>query len=294
MIDDATRIAENVAEIRGRIDDAAARSGRTADAVTLVAVTKYVSADVTRLIAEAGCCDLGESRPQLLWEKADSLAGLPIRWHLIGHLQRNKVRRTLPVVSLLHSIDSPRLLAAIEEELAAKGTEVVAARESPLVRESLRQLPPSPSRQAPFPDSSSWGGSCTAAPGPLSNEAAVQLPPQHLCLPVLLEVHISGDASKHGFAPEEIGPFLATAADYRHVSIRGLMGMSSLEGDLDDARREFAALRELRDRLRPNCPPGVTLDELSMGMSGDFVPAIEEGATIVRIGSALFEGVVES
>ena len=139
---------------------------------------------------------------------------------------------------------------------------MVAAEESPLIKEFPRQPPLSPSRQ--------------------------------VSLPVLLEVNISGDASKHGFAPDEIAPFLTTAANYRHVSIRGLMGMSSLEGDLDDARREFAALRELRDRLRPNCPPGVALDELSMGMSGDFVPAIEEGATIVRIGSALFEGVAPS
>ena len=79
---DAARIAENVAAVRGRIAEAAARSGRTADAVTLVAVTKFVSADVARLLVEAGCRDLGESRPQQLWEKADELADLPIRWHL--------------------------------------------------------------------------------------------------------------------------------------------------------------------------------------------------------------------
>ena len=103
-------------------------------------------------------------------------------------------------------------------------------------------------------------------------------------------MNISGETAKHGFAPDEIEPFLAVAADYRHVSIRGLMGMASLEGGLDVARREFAALRDLRDRLQANCPPGVTLDELSMGMSGDFEVAIEEGATIVRVGSALFEG----
>jgi uncharacterized pyridoxal phosphate-containing UPF0001 family protein len=212
-------------------------------------------------VVEAGCRDLGESRPQQLWERAEELADLPIRWHLIGHLQRNKVRRTLPLVAMLHSVDSPRLLAAIDEECH------------------------------------SWGGSCTATPNRASEEAAVQLPPQRPSpfrsapLPMLLEVNISGETAKHGFTPEDIEPFLANVAEYRHVSIRGLMGMASLEGDLDVARREFAALRELRDRLRPHCPAGVTLDELSMGMSGDFEPAIEEGATIVRIGSALFEGV---
>jgi PLP dependent protein len=261
MTDDAARIAENVAAVRGRIADAAARSNRTADAVALVAVTKYVSADVARLVFEAGCHDLGESRPQQLWDKADKLAALPIRWHLIGHLQRNKARRTLPLLAMLHSVDSPRLLAAIDE------------------------------------DHSSWGGSCTAtpsctaAPNRASEGAAVQLPPQRVPLPILLEVNISGETAKHGFAPDQIESLLAHAADYRHVSIRGLMGMASLEGGLDVARREFAALRELRDRLQPNCPPSVTLDQLSMGMSGDFDVAIEEGATIVRVGSALFEGI---
>jgi hypothetical protein len=259
MTDDAARIAENVAAIRRRIADAAARSGRAADAVTLVAVTKYVSADVARLLVEVGCHDLGESRPQQLWEKADELAELPIRWHLIGHLQRNKVRRTLPLLAMLHSVDRPRLLAAIEEELEAKGTEVVAATGSLFTEIATRQPPPSPS-----------------CPAPLS---------------ILLEVNISGETAKSGFAPDEIEPLLAVAAEYRHVLIRGLMGMASLEGGLDVARREFVALRDLRDRLRPNCPPNVALDELSMGMSGDFDVAIEEGATIVRVGSALFEGV---
>jgi PLP dependent protein len=260
MTDDAARIAENVARVRGRIADAAGRSGRSADAVTLVAVTKYVSADVVPWLVEAGCRDLGESRPQMLWEKAAQLADLPVRWHLIGHLQRNKVRRTLPLLAMMHSVDSPRLLAVIDAELAAKGTEVVAAGVPKSPHDVLRQPPPSP-----------YG---------------------RVALPILLEVHISSEETKSGFAPDEIEPFLATAAGYRHVSIRGLMGMASLEGGLEVARREFATLRELRNRVRPNCPPGVTLDELSIGMSGDFEAAIEEGATIVRVGSALFEGIL--
>ncbi|MCE5267936.1 MAG: hypothetical protein LLG00_08625, partial [Planctomycetaceae bacterium] len=122
MSDLAARIAENVARVREQIAAAAARSGRATDAVKLVAVTKYVSADVTGSLVAAGCCDLGESRPQLLWEKATRLAHLSIRWHMIGHLQRNKVRRTLPLVSMIHSIDSPRLLAAVEEELEDANT----------------------------------------------------------------------------------------------------------------------------------------------------------------------------
>ena len=112
MTDEAARIAENVARVRGRIADAAARSGRPASQITLVAVTKYVSAAMVRPLIAAGCIDLGESRPQQLWEKAAALGDLPVRWHLIGHLQRNKVRRTLPLVTMIHSVDSPRLLAA--------------------------------------------------------------------------------------------------------------------------------------------------------------------------------------
>jgi len=234
MTDIAVRIAENVAQIRERIADAAARSDRTADQITLVAVTKYVTAATTQALVAAGCFELGESRPQLLWEKAATLADPQIRWHMIGHLQRNKVRRTLPIAALIHSIDSPRLAAAVDEEAKAQ------------------RLPP---------------------------------------IPILLEVNTSGEAAKHGFQPELIEPFLTEATGYRNIAIHGLMCMAGLEGGLDEARRDFAALRELRDRLRCNCPPEVNLNELSMGMSGDFEIAIEEGATIVRVGSALFEGV---
>lgn len=236
MSDTASRIAENLAEVRGRIAAAAARAGRSPADVTLVAVTKYVPADVVRPLVAAGCLDLGESRPQKLWEKAESLADLPIRWQMIGHFQRNKVHRTLPLLSMVHSVDSPRLLAAIDEDL--KGID----RASPL--------------------------------------------------PVLLEVNISGESAKHGFTPEAIEPFLAEIPTYRNVAVRGLMCMAGLEGGADESRRDFAALRQLRDRLRKNCPPTVAIDELSMGMSGDYEIAIEEGSTIVRVGSALFEGIL--
>ena len=152
----------------------------------------------------------------------------------MGHLQRNKVRRTLPHITLLHSGDSLRLLAEVDR-------------------------------------------------------VAAEL---QIRIPVLLEVNISGDATKLGFAPREVRAALPEAATLEHLQVRGLMAMASLEGSLDDARREFRELRELRDALRPDCPATIQLDELSMGMSGDFEVAIEEGATIVRVGSALFEGIV--
>jgi len=234
MTEPADRIAENLAAVRGRIAEAAARSGRTGGQITLVAITKYVGVPEVRALVQAGCELLGESRPQQLWEKAEAIRDLPVRWHIVGHLQRNKVRRTLPLVEMVESVDSPRLLDAVDR-----------------------------------------------VAGELDRR-----------VPVLLEVNVSGESAKHGFEPEAVEPVLAGLGRYRHVEVRGLMCMAALEGGLDAARRDFAALRELRDRLRGRCPYGVSLDELSMGMSGDFEVGIEEGATIVRVGSALFEGLL--
>jgi hypothetical protein len=240
MPDLVARIGRNLAEIRGRIADAAARAGRRADEVRLVVVTKSVGPQEMRAVLAAGALDLGENRPQQLWERADALADLPIHWHLIGHLQRNKVRRTLPCVSCIHAVDSLRLAAAIDEEAARLAAAAPAA--------------------------------------PLGRVAA------------LVEVNVSAEPAKHGFAPAEIEPLLPRLAELRNLRVCGLMCMAGLEGGLEAARRQFAALRILRDRLRPGAPPGIILEELSMGMSGDFEVAVEEGATMVRIGSAVFEG----
>lgn len=211
---------------------AATAAGRRAEVVRLVAVTKYVDAATTRLLVSAGCGDLGESRPQQLWDKHAALADLDVRWHLIGHLQRNKVRRTAPLLHMLHSGDSLRLLSEINE---ARGDAVP--------------------------------------------------------LPVLLEVNVSGDAAKHGFSPIEVEPLLDDLSRLKRLEVRGLMCMAGLEGNAADARREFASLRELRDRLRSAWRGRFALDELSMGMSGDFEAAVAEGSTMVRVGSALFEGI---
>jgi pyridoxal phosphate enzyme (YggS family) len=233
MTELARRIAENLAGVSGRIAEAARKSGREPGAVTLVAVTKYVPARVAASVVAAGCGELGESRPQELWSKAAELVDPAIHWHLVGHLQRNKIRRTLELVHLIHSVDSPRLLSALDQQAAEFGR-----------------------RPA-----------------------------------VLLEANISGDITKTGMPPQELEPLLVKAAEFAHVKICGLMGMASLAGGVSAAARDFAHLRELRDRLAATCPPGVSLTELSMGMSGDFEVAIEHGATIVRIGSALFEGI---
>ena len=232
------RVAANVAAVRGRVEEACRRAGRDPASVTLVAVTKYVAADLAAVVHAAGVADLAESRPQALWAKAEALAGVvpPPRWHLVGHLQRNKIRRTLPLLAMLHSLDSLRLLDAVEAEAAGLG----------------------------------------------------------LVCPALVEVNLTDDPGRTGASPAAAEALVAAAAARPHVDVRGLMGMARVpDGDADSARRDFARLRELRDRLAAGLPPG-SLRELSMGMSGDFEAAILEGATIVRVGSALFEGVARA
>ncbi|UUO04463.1 YggS family pyridoxal phosphate-dependent enzyme [Blastopirellula sp. J2-11] len=226
------RLAENLAEVRGKITAAAGRAGRASDDVRLIAVTKYVDVETTAALFELGCRDFGESRPQQLWERAEQFAARPVRWHMIGHLQTNKAKRTAPVLSWLHAGDSWRLLKAVDAAAAA--------------------------------------------------DRRIQ---------TLLEINISGDAAKHGIAPDDAARVLEEAAKLPQLEIRGLMGMASLQGGVDVARTNFAALRQLRDRLAADAPDNVALTELSMGMSGDYEAAIEEGATMVRVGSSLFEGI---
>jgi len=227
-------IAANVARVRERIAVAATGAGRKPDEIKLVAVSKYVDAAIAALLIDAGCHSLGEARPQQLWEKAAAPELASVEWHLIGRLQRNKIRRTLPLVALIHSVDSERLLAAINDEAASLG----------------------------------------------------------MTSRVLLEVNCSGDATKQGFAADEVRALLPTLSNYPYLEIAGLMTMAALEGDGGVAHANFAALRTLRDELATAAPPNVNLRELSMGMSGDFEIAVAEGATIVRVGSSLFEGVV--
>lgn len=230
-----SQISANVRQVRARIAAAADRSGRLPESVLLVAVTKYVGLPEIQALIAAGCCDLGESRPQSLWEKAAAITDPSIRWHLIGHLQRNKIRRTLPYLTCLHAGDSLRLLTELSDNAAERQQSI----------------------------------------------------------DVLLEVNISGDPSKHGFAPEELLAACERIAALPSLRVRGLMAMSGLDSDAAKARAEFAAVRLLRDEINAQSIFPQPLTELSMGMSDDYEQAIAEGATIVRIGSALFEGLDE-
>jgi pyridoxal phosphate enzyme (YggS family) len=222
-------LAERLAAVEDRLRAACRRAGRSRAEVTLVAVTKTVPVEVAALLPGLGVQDLGESRPQELWRKAAAVPP-PVRWHLIGHLQRNKIERTLPLVTRIHAVDSLRLLAALEEACRASGR----------------------------------------------------------TLPVLLEVNASREASKHGFAPEEVHALAPALAALRQVQVEGLMTMAAYEEDAEQTRPTFAAVRALRDRLAAEL--GRPLPHLSMGMSNDFEIAVEEGATLIRPGSVLFEG----
>jgi pyridoxal phosphate enzyme (YggS family) len=226
------RIRENLEEVQARIARAAARAGRSLEEIRLVAVTKKSSPEWIRALLACGVFDLGENYPQELWRKSEALADFAgsIRWHLIGHLQSNKVKKTLPLVKMIHAVDSLKLLRVLNE----------------------------------------------------SAQSQVDPPP------VCLQVNTSGEISKHGWSAEEIVADSESIAQCRSIPVVGLMTMAGLEGTDQEALACFASLRETRDVLRGKT--GLPLPELSMGMSGDFELAIEEGATLVRVGTAIFEG----
>lgn len=236
MPDDAAAVAlfrNNLQSVRQRIDNACQHAGRDVSDVQMIAVTKYVNADVTALMVKAGANVLGENRPQVLEEKFDTLADNQIAWHMIGSLQTNKVKKVVGRAELIHSVDSTRLAKAIQKQALAQN----------------------------------------------SNQR------------ILLEVNVSGDATKHGLPPAEVASTLEHCLGCDHVRVDGFMAMAGLTSNDDDVRRQFAMLREIRDELASRfADDRHPLGQLSMGMSGDFEIAIGEGATLVRVGSNLFEG----
>jgi len=225
-------IADNLAEVRERIAAAAQRAGRDADEVLLLPVTKTVGGEEIRILYDLGVRAVGENRVAAGLEKADALALPDLAYHMIGHLQRNKVKKALGVFSFIHSVDSVRLARAIASELDRQGR----------------------------------------------------------TLPCLAEVNTSGEAQKHGMAPGEVMGFLEEASALPGVRIEGLMTMAMLTGDAEETRPCFAELRELAEEARARDLPNVRMKHLSMGMTQDYEVAVEEGATIVRVGSAIFAG----
>jgi len=220
-------IAENCSIIQSKINSAASRSGRSEADVELIAVSKTMPAERVREAVEAGLQIFGENRVQELLSKQPLLPA-SLRWHLIGHLQSNKVRKVLPVVEAIHSVDSLELAADINRISADLGL---------------------------FPK-------------------------------VFLEVNVVGEASKFGFNPARLEMTLEDLFKLDRLEIQGLMCVPPISEKPGDSRPHFIALRELRDRLEKRA--GTKFPSLSMGMSGDYEVAVEEGATHVRVGSALF------
>lgn len=218
--------------VRERIETACRRSGRNPEEVVLAAVSKTVGPDRVLDLARAGQRIFGENRVQEALGKVDAVRreweGPPLTWLMIGHLQRNKVAAAVDLFDRLDSVDSFRLLAAVNRQ-----------------GEKIDRR-----------------------------------------LDVLLQFNCSGEATKGGFEPEDVRKLAGALAEASSVRPRGLMTIGPLTEDADASRRAFALLRELRDELQNEI--GSRLPVLSMGMSGDLEPAVEEGATLVRVGTALF------
>lgn len=220
-------IAENLEEVRSTIAEAEKHSGRSPRAVTLVAVSKTWPVETIEEAVAAGQRIFGENKVQEVLAKVPAMQD-DLRWHLIGHLQKNKTRKILPLCSLIESVDSIEL-----------------ARQSDRIA------------------------------GELELQASV-----------LIQVNVSEDEAKFGFSIEETRGQWAELLELPNLKIRGLMTVPAFDADPEKVRPDFAKLRELRDSLEEEF--GSKLPELSMGMSHDFPVAIEEGATLVRVGSSIF------
>ena len=220
-------IAEKLERVREQIAQAAAKSGRSAEDVDLVAISKTHDAEKVREAIEAGQTLFGESRVQ---EARIKIPDLPsnIRWHFVGHLQKNKIRHTLPLFELIHSADSLALAQEINRIAEEDG-----------------------------------------------------LHPR-----VLLEVNVAGEGSKFGFDPEKLRAEMESLLALPRLSILGLMCIPPIADEAEASRKYFIALRELRDRVQTEFH--VDLAQLSMGMTQDYAVAVEEGATLVRVGTAIF------
>jgi pyridoxal phosphate enzyme (YggS family) len=226
-------ISENLAEVRGRVADAARRSGRSGADVTLVAVSKTFAADRVREAWAAGQRDFGENKVQEGLQKIGETADIPLRWHLIGHLQSNKARKAAGAFACIHSVDSIELL----DKLEAAGGALPEGQERP---------------------------------------------------EVLVQVDFAGEATKFGAPPDEAARIVRAALEARNVRLSGLMLMPPWSEDPERTRPWFVQLREFRDRLQADGVPAEALRQLSMGMSHDYEAAVEEGSTIVRVGTAIF------
>ena len=229
---DVDALRTRLADVRARIAQAAGRAGRDLASIRLVAVSKTFSAEYVRAAADAGQVDFGENRVQEALPKMAETAGLPIRWHLVGHLQSNKAKKAGATFDVVQSVDDAGLLRKLDEAAEVAGRR----------------------------------------------------------LQVLIQVDLAGEATKHGAREDELLPIFDAAVQCRAARIAGLMLIPPAVEDPEAARPYFRALSDVRKRLLTRGVDASLLNELSMGMSHDFEVAVEEGATLVRVGTAIFGG----
>ncbi|MEG2441087.1 MAG: YggS family pyridoxal phosphate-dependent enzyme [Acetivibrio sp.] len=222
-------IKENLEQVEARILAACKRAGRSRNDVTLIAVSKTKPVDFIYEAMEEGIVDFGENKVQEICDKTEIIKQ-PLNWHMIGHLQRNKVKNIIDKVCLIHSVDSMRLAEQINFEAQKKG----------------------------------------------------------LICSVLLEVNVAEEESKFGLQMNEVLPFIEEASKLPNIQIKGLMTIAPFVDEAQYNRRYFALLHKLYIDIKSKNIDNVSMEVLSMGMTGDFEVAIEEGATMVRVGTGIF------
>ena len=222
-------IKENVAEVEARIQAACKRAGRRREEVTLIAVSKTKPVSDIYEVIETGIKDYGENKVQEMCDKMEIIQE-PLNWHMIGHLQRNKVKYIVDKAKLIHSVDSLRLAQQISQEAIKKEVEV----------------------------------------------------------DILIEVNVAEEASKFGLSTEEVIQMIEAIAKLPAVHIKGLMTVAPCKDNPEDNRPYFRNLKKLGVDIDGKNIDTVTMSVLSMGMTGDYEVAIEEGATMVRVGTGIF------
>ena len=222
-------ITENLEQVRKNIDEACRMAGRDPKEVTLIAVSKTKPVSMLKEAYDAGARCFGENKVQEIMDKHPQLPE-DIQWHMIGHLQRNKVKYIVDKVSMIHSVDSLRLAQTIEQE-AAK---------------------------------------------------------HNVCVPVLLEVNVAQEESKFGLKMDEVLPLIETIADFPHIKVQGLMTIAPYVENAEDNRDFFRQLKKLSVDIAAKNINNVNMSVLSMGMTGDYQVAVQEGATMVRVGTGIF------
>jgi pyridoxal phosphate enzyme (YggS family) len=230
MSPEPSSLSHRLAEVRGRIRAAATSAGRDPASIRLIAVSKTFPIDAIREAFAAGQLDFGENKVQEGLQKFATSTDLPIRWHLLGHLQTNKARKAVQAFAVIHSVDRIELLQKLDRAAEESGR--------------------SPE--------------------------------------LLIQVDLAGEATKFGAPPGEVPRLFEAAGACRAARVVGLMTLPPIPDTPEDARRWFRRLRDLRDEWSASGVPTPMLRELSMGMSGDFEVAIQEGATMVRVGTAVF------